>query len=166
MPSFSRWVHGLPAARLPGRTTARPHGCPAARQQSAKPPPRAEPPPAQAAQAPDCSGGGNLTLDQLRPLLRAALKIPKPRYQKPTIDGGLNRSTLFRRRQNCAPMTDLWMENCGFATNETVPARIVAASLDPKILKAAGRLVAGRRVRSATSLRREHLRIMRGLILA
>ena len=56
------------------------------------------------------------------------------------------------------------MENCGFATNETVPARIVAASLDPKILKAAGRLVAGRRVRSATSLRREHLRIMRGLI--
>jgi hypothetical protein len=123
----------------------------------------AKPPPAPAAQAPDGSGG-ELTLDQLRPLLRAALKIPKPRYQKPTIDGGLNRSTLFRRRQNCAPMTDLWMENCGFATNETVPARIVAASLDPKILKAAGRLVAGRRVRSATSLRREHLRIMRGLI--
>jgi hypothetical protein len=28
MPSFSRWVHGLPAAQL----TARPHGCPAARQ--------------------------------------------------------------------------------------------------------------------------------------
>jgi hypothetical protein len=61
-------------------------------------------------------------------------------------------------------MTDIRMENCGFATNETVPARIVAASLDPKVLKAAGRLVAGRRDRSATSLRREHLRLMRGLI--
>ncbi len=99
----------------------------------AKPPPRAEPPPAPAAQAPDGSSG-ELTLDQLLPLLRAALKIPKPRNQQPTIDGGLNRSTLFRRRQNCVPMTDLWMKNCGFATNETVPARIVAASLDPKIL--------------------------------
>ncbi len=80
-----------------------------------------------------------------------ALKIPKPRSQQPTIGGGLDRSTLFRRRQNCAPMTDLWMENCGFATNETEPARIVAASFDPKVLSAAGRLVAGRRVRSATS---------------
>ena len=122
-----------------------PVGAPPARPRPPSPPPAAAtaagpPPPAQAAP----------TLDQLRPLLRAALKIPKPRYQKPTIDGGLNRSTLFRRRQNCAPMTDLWMENCGFATNETVPARIVAASLDPKILKAAGRLVAGWRVRSAT----------------
>ena len=131
---------------------------------AAKSPPRAEPPPAPAAQAPDCSGGGDLTLDQVRPLLRATLKIPKPRSQQPTIGGGLDRSTVFRRRQNCAPMTDLWMENCGFATNETEPARIVAASLDPKVLSAAGRLVAGRRVRSATSLRREHLRIMRGLV--
>ena len=111
---------------------------------AAKPPPRAEPPPAPAAQAPDCSGG-DLTLDQVRPLLRAALKIPKPRSQQPTIGGGLDRSTLFRRRQNCAPMTDLWMDNCGFATNETEPARIVAASLDPKVLSAAGRMVAGRR---------------------
>jgi hypothetical protein len=144
------------AADLPG-------GAPPALNLPSLPAAPAKPPPAPAAQAPDGSGG-ELTLDQLRPLLRAALKIPRPRYQKPTIDGGLNRSTLFRRRQNCAPMTDLWMENCGFATNETVPARIVAASLDPKILKAAGRLVAGRRVRSATSLRREHLRIMRGLI--
>ena len=51
---------------------------------AAKPPPRAEPPPAPAAQAPDGSGG-ELTLDQLRPLLRAALKIPKPRNQQPTV---------------------------------------------------------------------------------
>jgi hypothetical protein len=78
---------------------------------AAKPPPRAEPPPAPAAQAPDGSeeaglgrrnltsttisqqapdgSGGDLTLDQIRPLLRAALKIPKPRNQQPTIDGGL-----------------------------------------------------------------------------
>ncbi len=45
-----------------------------------------------------------------------------------------------------------------------MPARIVAASLDPNVLKAAGRLVAGRRVRSSTSLLREHLRLMLGLI--
>ena len=88
---------------------------------AAKPPPLAELPPAPAAQAPDGSGC-DLTLDQIRPLLRAALKIPKPRNQQLAINGGLSRSTLFRCRQNCAPMTDLWMQNCGFATNETVPA--------------------------------------------
>ncbi len=77
---------------------------------TAKPPPRAEPPPAPAAQAPDGSGG-DLTLDQVLQLLLAALKIPKPRNQQPTIGGGLDHSTLFRRRQNCAPMTELWMAN-------------------------------------------------------
>ena len=114
------------------------------------------PPPARAHAAP--------TLDQVRPLLRSALKIPRPRNERPTIGGDLDRSTVYRRRQSCGPMTDVWMENCGFATNETEPARIVAASLDPKVLKAAGRLVAVRRVRSVTSIRREHLRIMRGFI--
>ncbi len=43
---------------------------------AAKPPPRAEPPSAPAAQAPDCSGGGDLTLDQVRPLLLEAPKLP------------------------------------------------------------------------------------------
>ncbi len=57
------------------------------------------------------------------------------------------------------------MENCWFATNEMVPARIIPASLDPKVLKAAGWLVAGRRVRSETPLLREHLRIMCWLVV-
>ena len=52
----------------------------------ARPPPppdaAAEPaPPARA--APD--GGGGLTVDQLVPLLRKALKLSKPRSAKPTI---------------------------------------------------------------------------------
>ncbi len=90
---------GAPALNLPSLPAA-----------AAKPPPLAEPPPASAAEAPDGSGG-DLTLDQVWPLLRVALKMPKPRNQQLAIDGGLSRSTLFRRRQNCAPMTDLWMEN-------------------------------------------------------
>ena len=52
----------------------------------------------------------------------------------------------------------------GRATNETEPARIVAASLNPKVLKAAVLLVTGRRVRSAKSVRREHIRMIRGFI--
>ena len=40
--------------------------------------------------APD--GGGDLTLDEVRPLLRKALKLTTPRSKQPTIGGGLNRS--------------------------------------------------------------------------
>ena len=75
-------------------------------------------------------------VDQLVPLLRKALKLSKP-YSKPTIGGGLHRVTVYRRRQKCGPMTDIWMENCGIITNELDPARIVAAAVDPKVIKAA-----------------------------
>jgi hypothetical protein len=90
------------------------------------PPPDAAAEPAPPARA-DPDGGGGLTVDQLVPLLCKALKLSKPRSKQPTISGGLHRSTVYRRRQNCGPMTDIWMENCGLATNESDPARIVAA---------------------------------------
>ena len=64
------------------------------------------------------SGDVDLTLDDVRPLLRRALKLSKPRLKQPTIGGGLHRTTVYRRRQNCGPMTAIWMENCGLATNE------------------------------------------------
>ena len=38
--------------------------------------------------APD--GGGDLTLDEVRPLLRKALKLTTPRSKQPTIGGGLS----------------------------------------------------------------------------
>ena len=60
-----------------------------------------------------------------------------PRSREATIGGSVHRTTAARRMQNCAPVTDIWLENCGRATNETEPARIVAASLNPKVLKAA-----------------------------
>ncbi len=50
------------------------------------------------------------------------------------------------------------------ATNETGSARIVAVSLNPKVLKATVLLITGRRVRSARSLRREHVRMIWGFI--
>ena len=56
------------------------------------------------------------------------------------------------------------MENCGIATNESDPARIVAAAVDPKVIKAAALLVAPARVRSEASVRREHIRAMRGYL--
>ena len=103
-------------------------------------------------------------MDQLVPLLRKALKLSKPHSTKPTIGGGLHRVTVYRRRHKCGPMTDIWMENCGIATNESDPARIVAAAVDPKVIKAAALLVAPARVRSEASVRREHIRAMRGYL--
>ena len=163
---------GAPGGALGGTPTALPHPPPAA---AAAEPPRSDggargeaqrpPPPAAAAgPAPPAQAPyGDLTVDQLRPLLSKALKIPKPR-SKATIGSDLARSSIFQRRRNCAQMTNIWMENCGPATNETVPARIFAASVDPKVLKASVLLLAGTRVRSAASVRREQLRFMRGII--
>ncbi len=61
-------------------------------------------------------------------------------------------------------MTSVWMEECGLATNETDPARIASVSLDPRVLNAARKLVADRRVRSETSVLLEHLCITRGYL--
>ena len=55
------------------------------------PPAHPRPPPAAAKRTHD--GGGDLTLDEVRPLLRKALKLTAPRSKHPTIGGGLNRST-------------------------------------------------------------------------
>ncbi len=122
-------IAALAPARPPPPVPARPPPPPAAAAEQA--------PPARA--APD--GGGGLSVDQLVPLLCKALKLSKPRSKQPTIGGGLHRSTVYQRRQNCGPMTDIWMENCGLATNVSDPARIVAAVVDPKVIKAAGLLV-------------------------
>ena len=92
-------------------------------------------------------------VDQLVPLLRKALKLSKP-YSKPTIGGGLHRVTVYRRRQKCGPMTDIWMENCGIITNELDPARIVAAAVDPPPGRRRLRAVAAerRRMRSRAAV--------------
>ena len=65
-------------------------------------------PPAAAAEtgaraAPD--GGGDLTLDQVRPLLLKALKLPMLRSKQPTIGGSLSRMGRVQRIKNCGPMT-------------------------------------------------------------
>jgi hypothetical protein len=59
------------------------------------PPAHPRPPPAAAKRTHD--GGGDLTLDEVRPPLRNALKLTKPRSAQPSIGGSLNRSTVYRR---------------------------------------------------------------------
>ncbi len=53
--------------------------------------PRTHGPPAAAKRPLPPDGGGGLTLDEVRPPLRKALKLTAPRSKQPTIGGGLNR---------------------------------------------------------------------------
>ncbi len=64
-------------------------GAPPARAPPLPPPAAAAEPPPRAQAAPG-GGGGEPTLNQVRQLLRRALKIPTPRSGQPTIGGGVS----------------------------------------------------------------------------
>ena len=136
-------MKAIAPARAPPATPARPPLLPAAASQDS---------------------GGDMTLDQVQLILLKALKLPTLRSKQPTIGGSLSRMGRAQRMKTCKPMTEIWMENCGLATNESDPIRIVAAALPPKVVRAAALLVAGVRVKSEKSVKRDTLRVVRNLI--
>ena len=61
--------------------------------------------------APD--GGGDLTLDEVRPLLRKALKLTTPRSKQPTIGGGPESGTFATTGESVAPRAAMRRPPCG-----------------------------------------------------